>query len=105
MAMRQLTGFDAAFLGLETARTPMHVTALAVYDQARAPGGTVTFKQILAHVERRLERAPNFRQRIAPGPFSLDLPYWVDDPNFDREFHVRHIALPKPGAWRHLCIQ
>jgi diacylglycerol O-acyltransferase len=56
-------------------------------------------------VERRLERVPNFRQRIVTVPLGLDLPYWVDDPHFDLEFHVRHIALPKPGDWRQLCIQ
>ena len=33
------------------------------------------------------------------------MPYWVDDPNFDLEYHVRHIALPQPGDWRQLCIQ
>jgi WS/DGAT/MGAT family acyltransferase len=103
--MRQLTGFDASFLALDSHRTPMHVTALAVYDQASAPGGKVTFKQILAHVDSRLERVPNFRQRVVTVPLGLDQPYWVDDPNFDLEFHVRHIALPKPGDWRQLCIQ
>jgi WS/DGAT/MGAT family acyltransferase len=35
----------------------------------------------------------------------LDQPYWVDDPAFDLEYHIRHIALPKPGDWRQLCIQ
>src|SRR5438105_1841509 len=103
--MRQLTGLDASFLALDSHRTPMHVTALAIYDQASAPGGKVTFKQILAHVDSRLERVPNFRQRVVGVPFGLDQPYWVDDPNFDLEFHVRHIALPKPGDWRQLCIQ
>ena len=38
-------------------------------------------------------------------PFDLDHPYWIEDPEFDIEFHVRHIALPKPGDWRQLCIQ
>ena len=37
-------------------------------------------------------------------PFSLDQPYWIDDDQFDLEFHVRHIALPRPGDWRQLCI-
>jgi diacylglycerol O-acyltransferase / wax synthase len=35
----------------------------------------------------------------------LHRPYWVDDPSFDLEYHVRHIALPQPGDWRQLCIQ
>jgi WS/DGAT/MGAT family acyltransferase len=35
----------------------------------------------------------------------LHRPYWVEDPNFDLEYHVRHIGLPQPGDWRQLCIQ
>ncbi|RPI08522.1 MAG: wax ester/triacylglycerol synthase family O-acyltransferase, partial [Actinobacteria bacterium] len=38
-------------------------------------------------------------------PFDLDHPYWVEDEEFDLEYHVRHIALPKPGDWRQFCIQ
>ncbi|OZA93821.1 MAG: wax ester/triacylglycerol synthase family O-acyltransferase, partial [Erythrobacter sp. 34-65-8] len=29
----------------------------------------------------------------------------IEDPDFDLEYHVRHVALPKPGDWRQLCIQ
>ena len=46
-----------------------------------------------------------FRQRLVRVPFDLDHPYWIEDPDFDLEFHVRHIALPEPGDWRQLCIQ
>ena len=38
-------------------------------------------------------------------PGDLDHPYWVEDGDFDLEYHVRHIALPKPGDWRQFCIQ
>lgn len=38
-------------------------------------------------------------------PLNLDHPYWVADTAFDLEFHVRHIALPKPGEGRQLCMQ
>ena len=30
-------------------------------------------------------------------PFNLDHPYWVDDPDFDLDFHVRHTAVAPPG--------
>src|SRR6185295_12539868 len=33
---------------------------------------------------------------------NLSSPMWVDDPNFDLRYHVRHIALPKPGTIRQL---
>jgi WS/DGAT/MGAT family acyltransferase len=103
--MQQLSGLDASFLYLETGTAPMHIANLAIYDQSSAPGGRVTFKQILQFFEQRMHKARAFRQRIARVPLSLDHPYWIEDPDFDLEFHVRHIALPKPGDWRQLCIQ
>jgi len=103
--MEQLSGLDAAFLYLETGNMPMHIGSLAIYDQSTAPGGAVTFKDILRFFETRLHKARAFRQRIVTVPMSLDHPYWIEDPDFDLEFHVRHIALPKPGDWRQLCIQ
>ena len=103
--MQQLTGLDASFLYFETANAPMHVGFIMIYDQSTAPGGRVTFRGILANIEKRLHLARCFRQRLAYVPFDLDHPYWIEDPDFDLEFHVRHIALPQPGDWRQLCIQ
>lgn len=103
--MQQLGGLDAAFLNFETGRAPLHISGLAIYDQSSAPGEHVTFKGILANLESRLHLARCFRQRLVEVPFGLDHPYWIEDPEFDLEFHVRHIALPKPGDWRQLCIQ
>jgi len=103
--MQQLSGLDASFLYLETGATPMHIGSLAIYDQSTAPDGHVTFKQILKFFEERLHKARAFRQRLVRVPLSLDHPYWIEDPDFDLEFHVRHIALPKPGDWRQLCIE
>lgn len=103
--MEQLSGQDATFLYLESARMPMHIGSINVYDPQTAPGGAVRFKQILELIESRLQRARAFRQRLVQVPLALDYPYWIQDPDFDLEFHVRHIALPKPGDWRQLCIQ
>lgn len=56
-----------------------------------------------------LDRGCNCRARCVSGwcgcPIDLDYPYWIEDPDFDLEYHVRHVALPKPGDWRQLCIQ
>jgi WS/DGAT/MGAT family acyltransferase len=103
--MEQLSGLDASFLYLETGNMPMHIGGLAIYDQSTAPGGAVTFKDILEFFGKRVHKARAFRQRLVTVPMSLDYPYWIEDPDFDLEFHVRHIALPKPGDWRQLCIQ
>ena len=101
----QLTGLDAMFAYAESPRTPMHIGAFAIYDPSTAPGGAVRFKEILQFVEDRVHRAKTFRQKLKEVPLGVDHPYWIDDPDFDIEFHIRHIALPHPGDWRQLCIQ
>ena len=83
----------------------MHIGSVGIYDPSTAPGGFVRFKDILRHVESRLDKARSFRQKLVRVPFDLDHPYWVEDANFDIEYHIRHMALPKPGDWRQLCIQ
>ncbi|MBZ8138469.1 wax ester/triacylglycerol synthase family O-acyltransferase [Rubrivivax gelatinosus] len=103
--MRQLSGHEASFLYADTTHANANVTFVQIYDQSTAPGGTVRFKSILAHLAGRLHRSPVFRQRLLRVPLELDYPYWVEDEHFDLEYHVRHIALPKPGDWRQFCIQ
>jgi WS/DGAT/MGAT family acyltransferase len=103
--MQQLSAQDASFVYLETPHTPMHIGSVGIYDPSTAPGGFVRFKDVLSFIESRLGGARSFRQRLVRVPFDLDHPYWIEDPEFDLEFHVRHIALPKPGDWRQLCIQ
>ena len=103
--MRQLSGHDAAYIYSDTAHANSNITLVHIYDQSTAPGGVVRFKQILAQVESRLDRLPLFRQKIVQVPLNLDYPYWVEDDNFQLDYHIRHIALPKPGDWRQFCIQ
>ncbi len=103
--MKQLSGTDALFLNLERGHQYTHVAGLAIYDPSTAPGGKVRFKDVLRFFESRLDASPVFRRRLVTVPFDLDRPYWIEDPDIDVEFHVRHIALPQPGDWRQLCIQ
>jgi diacylglycerol O-acyltransferase / wax synthase len=103
--MQQLSAMDASFVYLETPHTPMHIGSVGIYDPSTAPGGFVRFKDILRFIGSRLGGARSFRQRLVRVPFDLDHPYWIEDPEFDLEYHVRHIALPRPGDWRQLCIQ
>ena len=103
--LKQLSGLDTMFLYLEKKRTPLEVSSLQIYDPSTAPGGKVRFKEILATFESRLDRAKVFKRKLLEVPFSLDHPYWVEDKDFDIEYHVRHISLPKPGDWRQLMIQ
>jgi diacylglycerol O-acyltransferase len=103
--MQQLTGLDASFLYLETPNAPMHISGLAIYDQSTAAGGKVRFKDVIDSTARRIRRVQSLTRRLATVPLGLDHPYWISDGTFDPEFHIRHMALPKPGDWRQLCIQ
>ena len=102
--MEQLSGQDAMFLHAEIDGLPQHIGGVSIYDQSTAPGGVVRFKEILAMLDSRVHLSPIFRRKLATVPLGLGRPYWVEDPDFDLEYHVRHIALPKPGDWRQLCI-
>ncbi len=102
--MEQLTEMDYSFVQMESSRTPMHITPVMFYDQSGVKGGKVRFKDILRVFERNLHKSAVFRRKLGGSTMGFDTPYWVEDPDFDLEFHVRHIALPKPGDWRQLCI-
>jgi WS/DGAT/MGAT family acyltransferase len=103
--MEQLKGSESLYLHLEAAGMPMHLSSLTIYDPASAPGGDVEFTDIQRFFSERAYRSPIFRRRLAELPLGFARPYWIEDAGFDIEFHLRHIALPKPGGWRELCEQ
>ena len=57
----------------------------------------VDFDRFRFRLERASRIVPRLRQRVQPTPVSLTPPLWVDDPEFDLDYHVRHVALPEPG--------
>lgn len=95
--MRQLSGIDVSFLNMETPTTFGHVSSLNLYDPTHAPGGggLEATKQIILE---RIDQLAPFRRRLVEVPLGLDLPYWIEDPHFDIDFHVRHHAVPPPGT-------
>jgi WS/DGAT/MGAT family acyltransferase len=103
--MRQLTSLDAQFLAIESPTTTGHVGGLAVFDPSTAPGGAVTLEDVLAMLRERLHLLPPLRWRLAEVPLGLDRPYWIEDPDFELEFHVRELALPSPGSDEQLSEQ
>src|SRR6185312_12064579 len=95
--MQQLSGLDASFLALETANTTGHVGGLSVLDPRDAPE-PLTLARLTEVMAERLPLVPVLRRKLLNVPFGLDQPYWVDDADFDIEYHVREIALPRPGS-------
>lgn len=102
--MKQLSATDSLFVYNESSRTPLHISPLLIYNPPENGEKPVRFTDILERFESRLHRSPVFRQKLSKVALDLDKPYWVEDADFDLEFHVRHMALPKPGDWRQFCI-
>ncbi|MDZ3832277.1 MAG: wax ester/triacylglycerol synthase family O-acyltransferase [Sphingopyxis sp.] len=102
--LKQLSAQDAQFLYTQTANNLTHIMGVYIYDPSTAPGGFVRFKDIIAHVQSRVDSSPLFKRRLHRLPFDLDHPYWVEDEHFDIEAHIHHARLPEPGDWRQFCI-
>ncbi len=102
--MQQLTGLDAAFLALETANTTGHVGGVCVLDPRQAPE-PLTLARLTEVLGERLPLVPVLRRKLLNVPLGLDQPYWVDDRDFDIEYHIREIALPRPGSDAQLADQ
>jgi WS/DGAT/MGAT family acyltransferase len=94
--VRQLTGLDAQFLALESPRQAGHVGGLAVLDPRTRPNERLELADIHNMIAERLPLLPPFRWRLKQVPLGLDYPYWIDDPDFDLEYHVRELAIPPP---------
>ena len=102
--MQQLSGLDAAFLAMETPAVYGHVGSVCVLDPSTCPE-PLTLERLQAVIASRLHLVPPFRRRLAEVPFGFDQPYWIEDPDFDVEFHVRELSLPAPGDDKQLAEQ
>ncbi len=71
----------------------MHIGGVLLFD-----GPAPKFDDVLNHIRGRLHLVPRYRQKLATPPAGTGRPLWVDDTNFNLEFHVRHSALPAPGS-------
>jgi diacylglycerol O-acyltransferase / wax synthase len=100
--MERLTGLDASFLYLETPTLHMQVALALVFDPSTVPGG-YSFDQMKESIATRIPLAPVFRRRLVEVPFRLGHPVWVDDADFDIDYHVRLTAVPRPGGLAQLA--
>lgn len=101
--MKQLTGLDAAFLHMETSTTFGHVTGLMVFE--RPSPDYDPYAAVYAKYASLVGELEPLRRRLVEVPFGLDHPYWVADPNFDIDFHIREIHLARPGMVDQLAEQ
>jgi WS/DGAT/MGAT family acyltransferase len=105
MTMQQLTALDTQFLAMETESTLGHVAGLAILDPSTAPGGEFGCRAIKDVLRARLHMLPPLTRKLHKVPFGIDRPYWIEDPYFDLDYHVREIGLPAPGSDEQLAEQ
>src|SRR3954447_25798456 len=87
MSSPRLTSLDASFLEVETPTAHMHVGWAAIFAPP-ADRSRPAFTELRDHVEKRLGRAPRYRQKLLGVPLGVSEPLWVDDPDFDVMQHV-----------------
>ncbi len=95
--MHRASGVDAAFLYGETNSWLMHVSGVVVLDPSTSPHG-YSFDRLRDAFASRLHLAPQFTWKLLEVPFGLDNPVFVQDPDFDLDYHLRRIAVPPPGG-------
>jgi WS/DGAT/MGAT family acyltransferase len=91
--METLAPVDASFLNMEDSSVPMHIGSICIFE-----GPALTLDELNAMVERKLPLVPRYRQKVTSVPLHLGRPAWVDDPQFRLAYHIRHAAIPAPGA-------
>ena len=70
----------------------MHVGAVVTLD-----GPPPDREEFLESLRSRLHLVPRYRQKLKSPRFEMGRPFWIDDPRFNLEYHVRFTALPAPG--------
>jgi diacylglycerol O-acyltransferase len=91
--MDRLTAVDASFLSNERSCSHMHIGGVLIFE-----GPPPRYTDFVDHVRSRLHLVPRYRQKLAFPPAQTGRPFWIDDPDFNLEYHIRHSALPAPGS-------
>ncbi len=99
--MDQLSGMDASFLHFETPETPMHVGSLMLLDLPDGYDGDF-YEDAKAMIGARMHLASVLTRKLAPMPFELSEPVWIEDEDIDVDYHVRSLTLRRPGTMAQL---
>jgi len=95
----RLSAQDNDFLIWESPSLTMHGSGVMTFDAAplATQEGGIDFETIKRGFEAVLHHVPRYRQKLAWFDGD-DHAYWVDDAQFNIDYHIRHIALPRPGS-------
>jgi len=100
----KLSEESARNLEVERSRRRAHVTMILIFDAgslATQEDG-VDFDRIREIVSMRLAELPRLRRKLRRVPLDGH-PVWVDDPEFNLDYHLQQSSLPRPGNHDQLC--
>ncbi len=100
---RRLSHESATLLERETSRHFHHAGATLIFEPGplgRTDGG-IDFEAIREAIASRLERVPRYRSKLRWIPLE-NHPVWVDDREFNLDYHLRHTSLARPGTTEQL---
>jgi WS/DGAT/MGAT family acyltransferase len=95
-SVRKLSLIDSAFLFAETVECPMHVGSVTILRLPEGYSGDF-YEDVKRRFASRLHVAKSLRYKLAPAPFDIDRPSWVEDEQFDIDRHVYRAAIPAPA--------
>ena len=101
MSARRLSLLDTSFFHLESSRTPMHVAGLMIFELPENAK-----PEFVSDVVQRFRACKVFHNpwnyRLQRASRLQFLPQLQEVHDIDMEYHVRHLALPRPGGEREL---
>jgi WS/DGAT/MGAT family acyltransferase len=100
--MQRLSGLDAASLALEAAATPLHMTAILVFDTSTVPGG-YSYERLRHLLASRIHVVPPLLQQLQTVPGRVHRPVWVDAPTIDWDYHVPRVISTEPLTFTQLA--
>ena len=100
--MEQLSGLDAAFVHQDSPRTPMHVTAVLIYDVGQDADSAIDRQRLQRLVTGTLRQFPLFHRKLRRVAMDVDTPYWVDAPAPDMKHHISRRRIVPGGGWEDL---
>ncbi|MGJ8670297.1 MAG: WS/DGAT/MGAT family O-acyltransferase [Oceanococcus sp.] len=104
MSSKRLSPMDAMFLYGESRDIKMHVAGLLPITPP-ADAGEEYLREIMDEIKTDMAVQAPWNMKLKTPNFMLNpLHQWVEDENFDIEYHVRRSALPAPGDERELGV-
>ncbi len=94
----RMSAQDYSFLTAEKGGVHMHIAAVQIFEAGpmRTETGGIDIGAFRRATEAVLHLIPRYRQRLAWTPLE-GRPVWVDDAEFNLDYHIRHTSLPRPG--------